>query len=285
MKGSGKNPFSGLFAEIGGTIGEDIFESSFGRKLGREIAKGYLLTQEQQQLAQEAQRLDVSIAALIGGVSVFLSSVSIVRPSLSAGGKSDLLLRRLRPVNKAMRMDTKIRRLVSVLQEVRAEPLISNAGIPLRLELDRRNEIEQGASYKTMQRLETTIRSSVSSRLSTIAPGWWITRVPEDIRTRAEERKAKNEKQYPWDEEPKVHPIHYVDFPDYTKIILRKDNWSDVFVSIFGDREVISVKLRELEPIRNSIAHSRKLTRAQETKLELYASEILRSLGYQRTSQ
>jgi hypothetical protein len=72
--------------------------------------------------------------------------------------------------------------------------------------------------------------------------------------------------------------MHYVDFPDYAKIILRKDNWADIFAKAFGDREMISAKLRELEPIRNSTAHFRKLSKGQETKLELYASEILGSL-------
>ena len=60
--------------------------------------------------------------------------------------------------------------------------------------------------------------------------------------------------------------------------ILRRDNWDQVFRATFGDKEAISTKLRELEPIRNAIAHFRTLGRSQETKLELYAGEILEAL-------
>jgi len=56
--------------------------------------------------------------------------------------------------------------------------------------------------------------------------------------------------------------IFYVDFSDYSKIILRRDDWDQVFAPIFKEKEVISAKLRELEPVRNALAHFRKLIEA-----------------------
>lgn len=72
--------------------------------------------------------------------------------------------------------------------------------------------------------------------------------------------------------------MHFIDYPDYAKIILRRDNWDQVFSSTFKDKEIISVKLREIEPIRNAIAHFRKLSRSQEEKLDLYVGDVLGSL-------
>jgi hypothetical protein len=129
-----------------------------------------------------------------------------------------------------------------------------------------------------MKRLETNLRTFISSKLSSIDGSWWTDRVPQDVRERAELRKSRNERPYPWASEQDLHPVAFVDFPDYAKIILRRDNWDQVFRATFGDKEAISTKLRELEPIRNAIAHFRTLGRSQETKLELYAGEILEAL-------
>lgn len=77
----------------------------------------------------------------------------------------------------------------------------------------------------------------------------------------------KNEKQWPWRTSKAYRPIYYIDFTDYVKIITRRDNWAEIFQSIFKDKEMVSVKLRELEPIRNSIAHFRKLNRKETSPL------------------
>ena len=72
--------------------------------------------------------------------------------------------------------------------------------------------------------------------------------------------------------------ICYVDFTDYGKIILRKDNWRDVFEKIFKDKTILQAKLRELEPIRNDIAHNRKLNVEQFEILKLYSKHIIRCI-------
>jgi hypothetical protein len=275
IKNFHKDPARDFLAEIGGAVGRDLFESQTGRALGKAFTKGYLQSQEAQYISQEAQRLNVSLSMLLAGIRSFLSSVSIPKPGLKPPGNSSLLLRRLRRVEEGMRYDTKLRRIVSILQGIREEQLIYNSSIQQWKEQTERREIEEGAPYKTMKQLETTLRSVISSKLAGTGPNWWVERVPEDVRQRAEERKSRNERPYPWQSEQDVHPIHFVDFPDYVKIILRRDNWDQVFSPTFRDKEIISAKLRELEPIRNAISHFRPLTRGQEDKLELYASEII----------
>ena len=273
-----KNPVRDLLSEIGGAVGRDLFDSRAGRVLGKAVTRAYLESQESQQLSQEAQRLNLALSILLGGVRSFLSSVSSPRRGMKMTGNSDLLLGRLRKVEESMKFDTKLRRLVSVLQGIREEPLIYNTSIREWTEQQRRREFEEGRPYKTMRELESKLRTFISSKLSRIGPNWWVERVPDDVRRHAEERKAKNERLYPWQSGHDLDPIHYVDFPDYAKIILRRDNWEQVFSSTFRDKEIISAKLREVEPIRNAIAHFRTLSKYQEEKLELYSSDIMGSL-------
>ena len=273
-----KDPVRDFLSEVGGAVGQDLFASRTGRLIGKVVTRAYLENQESTQLYNEEQRLNLALSILLAGVRSFLSSVSIPRGGLRPSGNSELLLRRLRKVDESMKFGTKLRRLVSVLQGIREEPMIYNSSIEDWLVQQRRREVEAGRPYKTMQELETKLRTFISSKLAAISSNWWIQRVPEDVRKRAEERKTKNERLYPWQSELGLQPIHFVDFPDYAKIILRKDNWDQVFSFTFKDREIISGKLREIEPIRNAIAHFRKLSRSQEEKLELYVTDILGSL-------
>lgn len=50
-------------------------------------------------------------------------------------------------------------------------------------------------------------------------------------------------------------------------------------MGIFKEEELIISKLRELEPIKNDIAHSRDLTRQQFERLKLNSEDIMRSVG------
>jgi len=79
---------------------------------------------------------------------------------------------------------------------------------------------------------------------------------------------------WPWTVQENLHPLHYINFPEYSKIITKKDNWRDIFLESFVDREILTSKLRELEPIRNKIAHMRDLSEEEKSKLLLFASEI-----------
>ena len=267
-----------LLAEVGGAIGRDLVGSQLGRILGKAFTKGYLESQESQQLSLEAQRLNTNFLILMSSIRAFLSSVSVARRGIKPSGNSEILLRRLRRVNEATRFDAKLRRVVSVLNGIREEPLVYNTGIQQWLEQEKRHDIEAGEPYTTMKQLEINLRSFISSKLSSIDGNWWMDRIPQDVRDHAELRKLRNERPYPWESGQDLHPIAFVDFPDYAKIILRRDNWDQAFSTTFGDKEAISTKLRELEPIRNGIAHFRTLGRNQQTKLELYSREILEIL-------
>jgi len=129
--------------------------------------------------------------------------------------------------------------------------------------------------YGKLKKLETQLRKCIQRKLEKISPNWWKERVPNDVQERAEQRKNRNETQYPWHAKKDLAPIFYVDFADYVKIIAGRDNWREVFGSVFKDKEIISAKLRELEPIRNAVAHVRELGKTEVKKLKLYSEEII----------
>jgi hypothetical protein len=135
----------------------------------------------------------------------------------------------------------------------------------------------QGPSedYLRLKRLEETLRGLIVRHLSALTPEWWMRRVPEDVRSNAERRKAARESMWPWHSGQDLSLIHYVDFGDYSKIICRKDNWREVFSGTFGDIEILRGKLRELEPIRNDVAHTRELAEPAREKLRLYSRDFL----------
>ena len=83
---------------------------------------------------------------------------------------------------------------------------------------------------------------------------------------------------WPWVKTEERTPIFYINFPDYGKIIQRRDNWNDVFSKIFKDSNMISSWLKELEDIRNKIAHFRSISIEESTTLKLNSSKILKTI-------
>jgi len=130
--------------------------------------------------------------------------------------------------------------------------------------------------YELLKQLELDLRKLIEEKLSKISKRWWKERIPPDIRKNAEERKKKEERLWPWIQPGRDYSlIHYINFSEYSKIITRKDNWKDVFKDIFKDEKIIEVRLKEIDAIRNKIAHFRPLTDTERKKLKLYADEIL----------
>ena len=86
-----------------------------------------------------------------------------------------------------------------------------------------------------------------------------------------------------WTELLPHHPLYYLDFPDLKKIIDRKDNWEEYFIKYFTDKDVFISLLRELEPIRNKIAHHRLITNSDIMVLQAVYTAINNALGNQKT--
>jgi len=134
-------------------------------------------------------------------------------------------------------------------------------------------------AYDLLKNLEQTIRKLIEVELSKTNDRWWKELVPGDVKQNAESRKNKDESRKNWkyDSQPL---INYIDFTDYAKIIIQKNNWKEVFKFIFHDKDKINLKLKEIEPIRNTISHTRDLDDTEKRQLEFYSEELLRTISY-----
>jgi len=134
---------------------------------------------------------------------------------------------------------------------------------------------EKSEPYQRLKELETSLRLFIQEKLESISKNWWKERVPSDVQEKAKQNLQKSQSPWPWVTDENRLPIFYIDFPDYAKIMQRKDNWNDIFSKIFKDPSFIFSRLRELKDIRDDIAHTRPLSPQKSTTLELYTSQIL----------
>ena len=123
--------------------------------------------------------------------------------------------------------------------------------------------------------LEQHLRSFVKRSLEkSVGNNWIRQRVPEDVRknwtTRQNEDRVLRK--------PIYELIQYADFMDLEKIIIRKDNWQEVFKHVFRNRDDIRVTFARLHPIRNAIAHGRPLDSDDTLSLINEATRIFHSL-------
>jgi hypothetical protein len=165
---------------------------------------------------------------------------------------------------------TLVIRMVSRVEEVLNDAIVGYKASPT-LEQPSIAEVQDKEPSIIFDLLEHALRNCIRSSLGKLSEKWWSTRVPLDVREKAEERRQRDEL--------KREPVEYLDFADYIKIITKRDNWREVFSPIFKDETIISAKLKELEPIRNAVRHSRTLTSEQREKLELLAKDIGRQIS------
>jgi ATP-dependent Lon protease len=163
-------------------------------------------------------------------------------------------------------------RMVSRVEEVLNDAIVGYKASPI-LEPSMVAEFEVKEPSFIFDQLEHSLRSCIKSSLEKLSEKWWSARVPIDVREKAEERRERDEM--------KRDPVEYLDFTDYLKIITKRDNWREVFNPIFKDETIIAAKLKELEPIRNAVRHSRTLTSEQREKLDMLTKDIVHQISSQ----
>lgn len=106
--------------------------------------------------------------------------------------------------------------------------------------------------------IEVALRELVIDELSRDSgPRWYKQRLPADIVDKYV-RGIHTERNSNWASHVPHHPIYYIDFPDLAKII--NSTWNTHFKSLFGTKDVYLGHLKALEPIRNKLAHNRRLS-------------------------
>lgn len=252
-----------LFAEAAGSVSKELFgKKRPGKKFGRDLARSSRARQQEQ---LEAKRKEQALALAREMEQLIEEAADDIHPQNLRAFR-----RRIGKAKSAVKPET-------VLRRTRAEAETFSVYEPpksMRGDKDK-SQAADGEARQLLQRLERALRDFIVDELSSASEDWWKERIPSDIRDNTERRRESREKPSPWDDSGDHRPIDYVDFPDYGKILLRKDNWRDTFKHHFQDKTVLQAKLRELQPIRNDVAHSRDLTDKQRQKLRLHAEEIL----------
>ena len=140
------------------------------------------------------------------------------------------------------------------------------------------SEFDAADCYQLLRWLERELRRLIAEELSKLTPNWWKERVPYDTRVNAETRKQARETPYPGRARQDLSLVEYLDFSDYVKIITMKTNWDEAFKRIFGRQDVVSVKLGEIKPYRDDVAHMRALSPQDREVFVTNARQLLRAI-------
>ncbi len=267
-RGVGPTVGKEILGEAVGAIAEELFESSRVGDLGYSLTKKWAAQKNAEQLQSQRASIEYEYKQIASQALDLLSKVSLDSASIKPPGNSDQLVRKLRRITSYVKTDTKVLRTIQFLQSLQHETLVLDSEIP---EVVAARKPGYQEAYGLLRELEGNMRKLLEKTLSQASANWWNDRIPDDVRQRAEERRKQAR--------GSAHPINFVDFPDYLKIIRKRDNWRDYFHQFFKDEESISVKLRELEPIRNAIAHSRPLPKGSLDRLRVNARDILCQIG------
>ncbi len=81
------------------------------------------------------------------------------------------------------------------------------------------------------------------------------------------------------DREPERRLIAYADFTDYVRMIVRKDNWEQIFRPFFRRKALVQESLQRLCPIRVCAMHARVITQDDELFLMAETVRLLKAMG------
>ncbi|MGB7291273.1 MAG: hypothetical protein WBD99_03790 [Thermodesulfobacteriota bacterium] len=130
-------------------------------------------------------------------------------------------------------------------------------------------------AYDILYSFENGIREWLNGVMTDkFGPNWTKLRVHPDVRkdwTRKREEALRN-----GEEEKPL--LWYADFADYKDIIVRKDNWRDVFSSIFRNQMAIQESFRRLNLIRICTMHTRVLAKDDMLILTVEVQLVLRAI-------
>ena len=145
---------------------------------------------------------------------------------------------------------------------------------------DQRSDQDAGfertnTAHDRLQRFESQLRAFIDQRMTAIVGENWIKqRVPGPM---CQQWKAKQEKALDGGE-PKHPLIAYADFTDYVGIIVRRDNWDQVFASVFRRKSLVQESLQRLYPIRVCTMHARIITQDDELYLHAETKRLLSAM-------
>ncbi len=258
-----RSPFDGLHREVFGSIGAAISGELFGRRrIGSSAGRGIAANSQARQRRQATHAARTEAGAVVQQARQVVDSIAtIIGPR-----ESRILGTMLSRAAAAQRADTVLRRVLLIVVRIESWQPPAPASLLAAPSIDE------------LRTLEQELRRCIEDRLSRLSPNWWSERVPAEVRRHAERRKALRDRVWPWLASGNYSLVEYLDFPDYATILLESQNWLEGFAPIFVDADSLRVKLRELEPIRNDLAHARQISSANAERLRLYSRELVNQM-------
>ena len=141
---------------------------------------------------------------------------------------------------------------------------------------------ENLVAYRLLFVIEVGLRELILETLEAKCGAFWYKeRLPGEI-LQAYREARDYERRTKWLQLVPHHPIYYLDFPHLRIVIERSNNWEDVFRELFDRRDVFVATLNELEPIRNRVAHNRKVSTPDLRVAEAAYAKIAAAVGENR---
>lgn len=262
-----------LLIEGAGELIADLLETKKAKRYGKKVTEAFLEGNiKKNQEAITAKYWEI-FERWERNVLSFLQQVSYPATGLTAPGNSHRLIQRIRRANRYKKLETRIQHIIVELQYMQKEGLVYNSSLP---QSPPKPKIERSTdTKKVLENLERELRRFIERELGKVSKNWWNERVPVNIRANAENKRTRRENIWPWYPPTSTNVVDYLDFSDYRRIIIETNNWEDVFSQFFKTLSFIEVRLGELEPIRNDLAHSRNITPRTTDKLMIYSEELL----------
>jgi hypothetical protein len=140
------------------------------------------------------------------------------------------------------------------------------------------NAVIMVGAYRILFSLENRFRQFIESTMrSKRGAEWWNECVSNSIKKKVDHMRQA-ERSLGWQVSATNSNAEYLLFEDLEKIITT--NWKEVFEPFFQDQQKITHRLKELEGIRNSIAHTRILSMDGMNRLEQYSQDLLNMIDF-----
>ena len=115
-------------------------------------------------------------------------------------------------------------------------------------------------AFQAIDAFERELRSYISSKFdATVGPNWFKSRVPGAVVDLAKRRRREAMR----NGEAQLSLIHFTELGDLLDIILRKDNWGEMFEVVFDRADGLRVDLSRLNANRRPTMHSRPIDPVQ----------------------
>lgn len=261
-----------LIAEGVSSFAVEFFGTRKVKRPGKKITKAWLDSEKKKAGEVVIRRYYQQYSTWFREVVEFVSRISINTSQLTYPANTRTILRKINRAEGFKTLRTRVRHVITALEELRAHSLLPNTSSPKQLPA--LLKLAEPDLPDILRKLEISLRRSIEHHLSRTASDWWNTCIPRDVRILAESRKKRRETIWSWYPPTSTNNMDYLDFSDYRKIIMLQTNWNQCFKQIFSSLSFIEAKLSELEPIRHDIVHSRKLSLRAIDKLRIYSEDI-----------